>query len=141
MMDYLFTWANEIAAKSDPVVGPFFVEDADDSNGGAWRADETIPNIFLWNDLYDTTETVTGPDGEEHDIVVHHPFDFEWRVLVSVPEPRDDMASHTNIQCIGNRETQEVLWGYYPPETNAHLHWQPIFHGAEYILGAQGGLV
>ena len=123
MIDHLLAFVDEVAAHADPVVGKYWTPGTR-GNPPAWDPN-CIPDIFLWDPADDTTETVPGPDGD-HETIVHHPHDDQWRVLIALDEA--GFVGHSALDIVANRDTSEVMYSRLPDE----LRLQPIFAGSDY---------
>jgi hypothetical protein len=95
MIDHLMTFANEEAAKADPVVGSYFAN-------GEWKSDICVPGVFVWAPASNTIGT--DPNGNSY--VVRRAYDANWRVIIgnggqAVYPAIDTRRGTTCRACIG----------------------------------------
>jgi hypothetical protein len=139
MIDHLMAFPTEPDAFNDPVVGQYH-ELGFKGSPPYWHA-ECSPNVLVWDPADDTTEIVPGPDGDR-EVVVHHPIDDQFRVVITLSEQSDDLMNHLNLEMAADHETRMVLGGSFTTEQLTVLHMQPVFSGSEYpFLTGQGGMI
>jgi hypothetical protein len=101
-----------------------------------WDLSCCIVQPLLWDPAFDRTDPVT------HEIK-HQPYDFIWRVIVSLPEASQELLDSSPTQLVFDTETGEViLTRYFTEATFQRLWMQPTYVGAKYpFKTGQGGLI
>jgi hypothetical protein len=129
MIDYLMSFRDEAAAKADPGVGRYFTPGVA-PNPGSWQLDKVNPTIFFYDKRDDTIETIQGPDGPI-DIVVHHPYDTQWRAIISTLNHDPALDASKGMECICERGTSTIIESSFQLQAFEFLRYQPIFCGME----------
>jgi hypothetical protein len=100
-----------------------------------WDLSRCITPILIWDPAFDHTSS----KGE----IIHQPYDFIWRVIVSLPEVSDALMASSPTQLVVDTVTGQVLLTRYFTEATFQRLWmQPTFAGAKYpFKSGQGGLI
>jgi hypothetical protein len=124
MIDHMGGFADEATALAYPEWAQYHVN-------GQWDPARCITNILIWDPAFDK------PDGS------HQPYDFIWRVIVSLPQPSDALLASSPTQLVVDHDTGEVLLTRYFTEATFQRLWmQPIFVGSKYpFQSGHGGLI
>jgi hypothetical protein len=129
MIDHMGGFADEATAKAYPEWAQYF-------RNGAWDPACCITDILIWDPAFDTTDPDTGG-------IVHQPYDFIWRLIVTLPEASDELLASSPTQLAIDHDTGEVLLTRYFTEATFQRLWmQPIFVGSKYpFQDGQGGMI
>lgn len=131
MIDHLMAFKDEVAAHADPVVGQYWTPGVR-GVPPAWDP-ECNPGIMVWDPATNTTDA----DG----FAVMHPIDTQFRVMITTPEPVDDLVNHPNCELVVDHGSAALLKTTFTPEQLHTLYLQPVLSGATYpFLSGQGGL-
>jgi len=133
MIDHVMTFASEVAAKADPVVGSYWIDDGRGS--GAWRSDCCIPNVFVWRRADETSMLL--PDGSAS--VVRHPYDDNWRIAIARPQLDPALCSSPACHLVTDGDAAAagqafVLQSVLSVADLATLALEPVFAGSNYSL-------
>lgn len=123
MIDYLFAFATEDAAKADPVIGAYYVSDGQD--GGGWRGDVCIPGVAV----------ATIADGNT--------IDANWRIVIASNGRKPELDNHPQVGLIADRDLaaagatreQFLLYSAVPSNMWPLLQVAQTFAGANYPFG------
>jgi hypothetical protein len=129
MIDHLMTFANEDAAKADPVVGSYFMN-------GEWRSDICVAGVFVWAPASNTIGT--DPNGNPY--VVRHAYDANWRVIIAKAAPDPSLSSLPSCHLVADREAAAagrpfILQSILGDAQLAELALEPTFAGSTYPFG------
>jgi hypothetical protein len=129
MIDHNMAFVDEADAIADPIVGQYYVLDGD----GVGHWDQTCCNFstFIWDPADDTTEIVSGPDGDR-EVIIHHPIDDQFRLTITLFEPWDELINHRQLELAVDHETGAVLGTSFTDPQLRTLHMQPVFAGSTY---------
>jgi hypothetical protein len=133
MIDHMGGFADEATALAYPEWAQYHIPATENSPGG-WGP-QCITDILIWDPAFDKP----GPGGG----IVHQPYDFIWRVIVTLPAPSNALLASSPTQLVINHETGEILlYRYFTEATFQRLWMQPIFAGSKYpFQSGQGGLI
>jgi hypothetical protein len=137
MIDHLMTFSSEAAAKADPVVGPYWIDDGQGS-GGAWRGDCCIPGIFVWRPA--DQSVVTLPDGSTS--IIRRPYDGNWRLAIAHLQPNPVLCASPACHLVTDRDAAAagqpfVLQSVLSAAELATLALEPVFAGSNYPFGVE----
>jgi hypothetical protein len=129
MIDHLMTFANEEAAKADPVVGSYFAN-------GEWKSDICVPGVFVWAPASNTIGT--DPNGNSY--VVRRAYDGNWRVIIAKAAPDASLLSLPSCHLVADREAAAagrpfILQSILGEAQLAELALEPMFAGSSYPFG------
>jgi hypothetical protein len=129
MIDHLMTFANEEAAKADPVVGSYFAN-------GEWKSDICVPGVFVWAPASNTIGT--DPNGNSY--VVRRAYDANWRVIIAKAAPDASLLSLPSCHLVADREAAAagrpfILQSILGEAQLAELALEPMFAGSSYPFG------
>jgi len=129
MIDHLMTFANEEAAKADPVVGSYFAN-------GEWKSDICVPGVFVWAPASNTIGT--DPNGNSY--VVRRAYDANWRVIIAKATPDASLLSLPSCHLVADREAAAagrpfILQSILGEAQLAELALEPMFAGSSYPFG------
>jgi hypothetical protein len=129
MIDHLMTFANEEAAKADPVVGSYFAN-------GEWKSDICVPGVFVWAPASNTIGT--DPNGNSY--VVRRAYDANWRVIIAKAAPDPSLLSLPSCHLVADREAAAagrpfILQSILGEAQLAELALEPMFAGSSYPFG------
>jgi hypothetical protein len=129
MIDHLMTFANEEAAKADPVVGSYFAN-------GEWKSDICVPGVFVWAPASNTIGT--DPNGNSY--VVRRAYDANWRVIIAKAAPDASLLSLPSCHLVADREAATagrpfILQSILGEAQLAELALEPMFAGSSYPFG------
>jgi hypothetical protein len=129
MIDHLMTFANEEAAKADPVVGSYFAN-------GEWKSDICVPGVFVWAPASNTIGT--DPNGNSY--VVRRAYDANWRVIIAKAVPDASLLSLPSCHLVADREAATagrpfILQSILGEAQLAELALEPMFAGSSYPFG------
>ena len=124
MIDYILAFADEPTAQADPVVGAYYIPDAN-GNPGAWRGDICIPNMSV-------TVTATG-----------QPLDSQWRIVIALPARNAALDASPALGLVTDRDAANagapmstfVLYSNVPLASLSALQVSPVFAGSNYPFG------
>jgi hypothetical protein len=127
-VDHMGGFADEATALAYPEWAKYHTP-----NG--WDASCCITPILIWDPAFDRVGA-----GNE---IIHQPYDFIWRVIVSLPHASDALLASSPTQLVVDTVTGEVILARYFTEATFQRLWmQPTFLGAKYpFKSGQGGLV
>jgi hypothetical protein len=139
MIDHLMAFVDEAAARADSVVGAYWHSDG--KGGGSWDLSCCIPGIFVWAPANDTTSQVTGPGGQQVNVVTHHACDGLWRMNIALPSKSSALAASSACHLIADRGAAIagqpfILQSVLNDVQLATLMLQPMFVGSNYPFGA-----
>ena len=134
MIDHLGVFADEGAAKADPVWGVYWLESKDITKVG-WRANVCSPNVIVWDPAQDIQLENGG--------IEHVPY-AGWRLLVSLSEQDLDLTATAEL--VTDRTAALagqpcVLSTSWTPEQLGTLLMQPIFAGMQVYPYGEGSPV
>lgn len=140
MIDHLMAFGDEAAAQADPVVGTYYTPPSGQSPGG-WNLSCCIPNLFVWAPAGDTTSQVTGPGGQQINVVTHHAYDSLWRVNIALPAKSAALCALASCHLVTDRDAANagqsfVLQSVLTDLQLAALMIQPLFAGSNYPFGS-----
>ncbi|MFZ0836065.1 MAG: hypothetical protein WAM77_01315 [Xanthobacteraceae bacterium] len=123
------TFANEEAAKADPVVGSYFAN-------GEWKSDICVPGVFVWAPASNTIGT--DPNGNSY--VVRRAYDANWRVIIAKAAPDASLLSLPSCHLVADREAAAagrpfILQSILGEAQLAELALEPMFAGSSYPFG------
>jgi hypothetical protein len=129
MIDHLMTFANEEAAKADPVVGSYFAN-------GEWKSDICVPGVFVWAPASNTIGT--DPNGNSY--IVRRAYDANWRVIIAKAAPDASLLSLPSCHLVADREAATagrpfILQSILGEAQLAELALEPMFAGSSYPFG------
>jgi hypothetical protein len=129
MIDHLMTFANEEAAKADPIVGSYFAN-------GEWRSDICIAGVFVWAPASNTVGT--DPNGTSY--VVRHAYDTNWRLIIAKGAPDPSLLSLPSCHLVTDREAAAagrsfILQSILSEAELTGLALEPTFAGSSYPFG------
>jgi hypothetical protein len=129
MIDHLMAFADEAAAKADPVVGSYFAN-------GEWRPDICVPGVFVWAPASNTMGA--DPDGTSY--VVRHAYDTNWRVIIAKTAPDPSLSSLPSCHLVADGEAAAagrpfILQSILSEAQLAELALEPTFAGSSYPFG------
>jgi hypothetical protein len=129
-IDHMGGFADEATALAYPEWAQYHTTDS------GWDQSRCITPILIWDPAFDTVDPVT------HE-VKHQPYDFIWRLIVTLPEVSNELLNSSPTQLVINHDTGEViLYRYFTEATFQRLWMQPVFVGSKYpFQSGQGGLV
>lgn len=132
MIDHLMAFKDEVAAHADPVVGKYWTPGVR-GVPPAWD-NSCTPGIEVWDPATDTLDPNDGG-------VVYNLIDTQFRVMITTPEPVDDLVNHPNCELVVDHGSAALLKTTFTPEQLHTLYLQPVLSGATYpFLSGQGGL-
>jgi hypothetical protein len=129
MIDHLMTFANEEAAKADPVVGSYFAN-------GEWKSDICVPGVFVWAPASNTI----GTDPNGYSYIVRRAYDANWRVIIAKAAPDASLLSLPSCHLVADREAATagrpfILQSILGEAQLAELALEPMFAGSSYPFG------
>lgn len=134
MIDYLMQFASEDAAKADPAVGKYWLED------GRWDDARCIVAPLIWRAADDAEITSYGPGDEVWTSPKHMPFDKNWYILIGLPEEDVELEDAPSCALAIVRETGDVLQSTFTALQLAALNITPLFSGSSYGQGKPVGV-
>ena len=139
MIDHLLAFTDEPTARADPVVGLYFRSDG--KSGGSWDLSCCVPGLFVWAPAADTTSQVTGPGGQQVNVVTHHAYDSLWRVNIALPAKNAALCALPSCHLVTDRDAASagkpfVLQSVLTDAQLAALMIQPTFAGSNYPFGS-----
>lgn len=122
MIDHLMTFTSEDAAKTDPVVGQYYIPAVIDSPGG-WRGDVCLPGVQI-------TITSTGAV-----------YDSNWRIIIALPIQNATLSALSSCHLVTDRDAanagQPFIRQSILSDTQLSLlTLSPTFAGSNYPFGA-----
>jgi hypothetical protein len=126
MIDYILAFPDETTARTDAIVGAYWIPPSDDGPG-QWRGDVCIPGLAV-------TIAATGV-----------PLDALWRIAIGLPARNAVLEASPALEIVADRDLANagvpladyVLHSSVPLANLAALLVSPQFAGANYVYGAQ----
>lgn len=137
MFDHIVSFADEDAAKADPVAGAFWIPD-EETGGGAWRGDAVIPRLSVYR--VTGTETVTPPEGEgePYDREIRQPLPG-WFLVISLTALSPELRDLPGCMLIADRDAADrgepfivYLASSFDPADLETTQAEPLFAGTDY---------
>lgn len=134
-IDAILKFTDLATALVDPIVQQHVSTDA--QGNPIFAGDHVIPDLKVWRNSQDTTQTVTGPGGQQYQQTVHN-YLTGYYALISMPRVVLSLRDHSALQVVITRDNNTVLKRNVTFALLNDLRFEPIYAGCNYPWGAWG---